>query len=387
MPTAEQPRTPPAGAGPPPVHILHVFSTFAVGGPQVRFCQITEALGGKYRHTVLAMDDNHDCRRHLAPTVEATFRALQVEKHRTAGNLRRFHALLREVRPNLLITYNWGAIEWALVNSLWRVCRHIHIEDGFGPEEADGQLRRRVYLRRLALRRAAAIVMPSLTLQRIATQIWGFADARTVYLPNGIDCGKFAEPPDPGILAGIDRRPDDLLIGTVATLRPEKNIGRLLRVFATLQQTRPQARLVIAGDGGEKARLMASSKGMGLTDRVHFLGHQAPDKLLGLLDVFAISSDTEQMPLSVLEAMAAALPVAGVDVGDVRSIVAAENHPYIVAKEDEAGLASVLQRLLDDAGERQRLGLANRARALADFAQARMFSRYDALFSGARTVQ
>ncbi len=386
MPTAGQSRTPTAGSGRSPVHILHVFSTFAVGGPQVRFCQITEALGGKYRHTVLAMDDNHDCRGHLAPTVDAAFQTLQVEKHRTAANLFRFHALLREIRPDLLVTYNWGAVEWAFVNSLWRVCRHIHIEDGFGPEEADGQLRRRVHLRRLALRRADAIVMPSLTLQRIATRIWGFSDGHIVYLPNGIDCEKFAQPPEPGILTDIDREPDELLIGTVATLRPEKNIDRLLRVFAEVQRTRPRARLVIAGDGGEKDRLMALSRKMGLTDRVHFLGHQPPDKLLGLLDVFAISSDTEQMPLSVLEAMAAARPVAGVDVGDVRAIVAAENQPYIVAKEDEAGLADALERLLDAPDERRRLGLANRARALEDFAQARMFDRYDSLFSAARSI-
>lgn len=386
MPSAAQSDTPPAGAERPPVHILHVFSTFAVGGPQVRFCQLTEALGDRYRHTVLAMDDNHDCRRHLATTVDAAFRSLQVEKHKTVGNLFRFHALLREIGPDLLVTYNWGAVEWAFVNSLRQVCRHIHIEDGFGPEEADGQMPRRVHLRRLALRRAAAIVMPSLTLQRIATQIWGFADDHVVYLPNGIDCEKFAEPGDPDILAGIDRQRDELLIGTVATLRPEKNIDRLLRVFADVRRVRPEVRLVIAGDGGEKARLMDVSREMGLTDRVHFLGHQPPRRLLGLLDMFAISSDTEQMPLSVLEAMAASLPVAGVDVGDVKSIVAAENRPYIVAKEDEASLADALVGLIDAPDARRQLGQANRQRALDEFAQARMFARYDALFSGRQAV-
>ncbi len=386
MATAAQPRTSPAAAGRPPVHILHVFSTFAVGGPQMRFCQIAEALADRFRHTVLAMDDNHDCRRHLAASVAATFRTLRVEKRRIAGNLFRFHALLRETGPDLLVTYNWGAVEWAFVNRLRPVCRHIHIEDGFGPEEADGQLRRRVHLRRLALRRADAIVMPSLTLRRIATRVWGFSDDRIVYLPNGIDCDKFARPPVPAVLNGIDRRADDLLVGTVATLRPEKNIDRLLRVFAAVRDGRPQVRLLVAGDGGEKERLIALSRDMGLSDRVHFLGHQTPEQLLGLLDVFAISSDTEQMPLSVLEAMAAGLPVAGVDVGDVGAILAAENQPYIVAREDEAGLAAALAGLLDAPDERDRLGRANRRRARNDFDQARMFERYDALFSGTATV-
>lgn len=382
MSTTTQSRTSASDARRPPAHLLHVFSTFAVGGPQVRFCQIADALGDRYRHTVLAMDDNHDCRRHLAPRVDATFRTLGIEKRKVVGNLLRFHALLREIRPDLLVTYNWGAIEWAFVNRLRPVCRHVHIEDGFGPEEAEGQLRRRVYLRRLALGRTAAIVMPSLTLQRIATRIWGFGEGHIVYLPNGIDCDAFSQPPDPAILSGIDREPDDLLIGTVATLRPEKNIDRLLRVFARVLTGRPKTRLIIAGDGGEKERLLALTAEMGLSDRAHFLGHQAPDRLLGLLDIFAISSDTEQMPLSVLEAMAAALPVAGVDVGDVRSIVATDNQPYIVAKEDEAGLATALERLLDAPEVRRRLGQANRARALDDYAHSRMFDRYDALFSG-----
>lgn len=381
MATTRQPRTPPAAEPRSRRHLLHVFSTFAVGGPQMRFCQIAEAHGDRYRHTVLAMDDNHDCRRHLAPTVDASFRKLAVDKRKVVGNLFRFHALLREIRPDLLVTYNWGAVEWAFVNRLKPVCRHIHIEDGFGPEEADGQLRRRVYLRRLALRRTAAIVMPSLTLQRIATRIWGFAEGHIVYLPNGIDCARFAQPPAPELLSAIDRRPDELLIGTVATLRPEKNIDRLLRVFARVRQAMPQARLIIAGEGSEKDRLVASASEMGLADRVHFLGHQPPDKLLGLLDVFAISSDTEQMPLSVLEAMAAALPVAGVDVGDVKAIVAAENQSYIVARDDEAGLAAGIERLLAEPDERQRLGRANRARAMEDFTNARMFERYDTLFA------
>ena len=73
--------------------------------------------------------------------------------------------------------------------------------------------------------------------------------------------------------------------------------------------------------------------------------------------------------------------MAGVDVGDVKAIVAAENQSYIVARDDETGLAAGIERLLAEPDERQRLGRANRARAMEDFTNARMFERYDMLFA------
>ena len=52
--------------------------------------------------------------------------------------------VLRELRPDLLLTYNWGAVDWGMANALFPVCRHVHFEDGFGPDEFAGQLRRRI---------------------------------------------------------------------------------------------------------------------------------------------------------------------------------------------------------------------------------------------------
>ena len=80
-------------------------------------------------------------------------------------------------------------------------------------------------------------------------------------------------------------------------------------------------RLVIAGDGAERATLEQFAQELGISDRVVFTGHMLPEAVLGSFDVFALSSDTEQMPNAVLEAMAARLPVASVDVGDVKDMV------------------------------------------------------------------
>ena len=171
------------------------------------------------------------------------------------------------------------------------------------------------------------------------------------------------------------------MIGTVAALRPEKNLGRLLRAFALLPEG-CQARLVIAGDGPERAALEALARELGVAERVQFTGHVAdPARLYGGFDLFALSSDTEQMPLTVLEAMAAGLPVVATEVGDVRAMLCPENDPFVGPKE-AAALAERLRDLLADAALRQRIGAANRAKAERDFDEQGMFHAWRALFDG-----
>jgi glycosyltransferase involved in cell wall biosynthesis len=115
---------------------------------------------------------------------------------------------------------------------------------------------------------------------------------------------------------------------------------------------------------------------------VEFVGHQAATaEFYARMDVFALSSDTEQMPMSVLEAMAAGLPVASTDVGDVAGMLAAENREFVVPL-DAARLSAALAGLVGDAGLRQRVGAANRAKVERDYADTVMFDRYARLFDG-----
>jgi glycosyltransferase involved in cell wall biosynthesis len=94
-----------------------------------------------------------------------------------------------------------------------------------------------------------------------------------------------------------------------------------------------------------------------------------------------LSSDTEQMPLSLIEAMASGLPVAATDVGDVRLMLAAENAPFVTAL-DDAALAASIAALVADGGLRRHIGAANLAKARRDFGQAAMFAAYGALWRG-----
>jgi glycosyltransferase involved in cell wall biosynthesis len=352
--------------------IVHVFPTFAVGGAQVRFAALANRFGRDFRHMVVSLDGNLSCRERLRADLDVTFPAVDAPKGAMLGNAWRFRRLLRAWRPDLLVTGNWGAIEFALANLL-PLSRHIHVVDGFGPEERTQQIPRRVLLRRVALR-GSLVVLPSRNLVRIGTEIWKLPPASVRYVPNGIDLARFAAPGPRG-QAGVP------VIGTVAALREEKNISRLLRAFAAVAAGRP-CRLVIVGDGPERPALEAAAQALGVADRVTFTGHRddTPALYAGF-DVFALTSDTEQMPLSVIEAMASGLPVVSTDVGDVRTMVAAANAGLVGPLEDGA-IAASLAALLDDPALRDRLGAANLAKARGDFDQASMFAAWRALWSG-----
>jgi glycosyltransferase involved in cell wall biosynthesis len=369
-----------------PKHLLHAFSTFAVGGQQTRFVSLANAFGGKYRHTVLAMDGNHEAAAGLASDVDFTIQTMPVVKSGgvSLANLRTMQGLLKRLRPDLLCTYNWGTIEWALANRLSAVCPQIHIEDGFGPDEApDRQHFRRRIMRRFSLSRCVRVVVPSRMLQDVAIRKWRLAAEQVLYLPNGIDCERFARPPDGELLKSFGIADDHLVVGTVAALRAEKNLERLLNVFAA---SRPpsSARLVIVGDGPQRDMLVQAASRLGISDRTIMTGAmKAPERILGRFDVFALSSDTEQMPNSVLEAMAAGLAVLATDVGDVKQMLAAENAVYVLPREDVGGLAQGLLRLLEDGAARQGIGGMNRAKVRSEYALETMVRRYDGLFETA----
>jgi len=167
----------------------------------------------------------------------------------------------------------------------------------------------------------------------------------------------------------------------VAALRPEKNLSRLLRAFRLIADE-SAVQLVIVGDGPLRTDLQALAGELGIAERVRFAGHtDTVEMFYRDFDVFALSSDTEQMPLSVLEAMGSGLPVAATDVGDVRAMLVAENSNFVVAP-DDAALAEAMRRLLANPSRARAIGAANRAKAERDYDQEAMLTSYAALLAG-----
>ena len=367
-----------------PRHLLHVFSTFAVGGPEVRSCDLINHFGERYRHTIIAMDGRYECKSKLLPGAPVTF--LEVENHRQnlLKNVWQFRQLLQQLKPDVLLTYNWGAVEWGLANSLGRVCPHLHWEEGFSPEEAVQQKKRRIYARRVFLAGVQKLVVPSRTLERIARQIWKFPATIVSYVPNGVDVTKYSR--DSSHENHFSRIPElakhqrRLLVGTVATLRKEKNIPRLLRVFKQAA-TNLDVGLVIVGSGPEYQALHHWVQENCLTEKVILLGHKDdPAEIVRCFDVFAISSDTEQMPISVLEAMAAGCPVVGTNVGDIKDMVAPSNIPFLCSTTDETAFVTQLQHLLTNADLRAQIGQQNHTRCRELFDKSIMYRNYENLY-------
>jgi glycosyltransferase involved in cell wall biosynthesis len=320
------------------------------------------------------LDNNFDAAEGVAGDLDVAILPIRDTKRGMLRNLACSALALRRLQPDLLLTYNWGAIEWAAASRFSPVSRHLHLEAGFSLGEADSQIPRRVLFRRWALARCALVVVPSRQLEDLARRVWRLPVSRVVYVPNGVDTARFATPISNGV-PGFTRRPGEMVIGTVAPLRPEKNIGRLLRVFAMLKLPHP-LRLIIAGDGRQRLSLERLAMELGIADRVIFTGRVVPEAVLGTFDIFALSSDTEQMPNALLEAMAASRAIAAVNVGDVKKIVCEDNREFIVDRDDTGAFAEALTRLLYNPERRQALGNANRRRVMAEFSQERMFLAY-----------
>jgi glycosyltransferase involved in cell wall biosynthesis len=343
--------------------LLHVFPSFAVGGQQTRFATIANQLGSAFRHRIVSLDGRDAALELLNPELDV---ALLPAPPSGRERLRWIAQRFRSVEADVLLTYNWGAIEWAIANRVFYHRPHLHFEDGFGPEEADRQKYRRILVRSVVLRRSQ-VVVPARTLCNIAGARWRLDPRRVHYIPNGINAARFDNMASDGAPFFV-RLPGECTIGSFSPLRAEKNLGRLLAAFSQIAASGLPVRLVICGDGPERGRLGELAAARGIAERVVFTGHvPRPEAVMGAFDLLAMTSDTEQMPYAVLEAMAARLPVVATDVGDIAAMVAAENRPFIVPRDDAARLAGAIRALCLAPETRRRVGELNRSRVEAAF--------------------
>ena len=354
--------------------LLHAFSTFSFGGAQARFVQLANALGPQYRHVVMAMDNCFDAGARLSHDVVWEPMPLPVTKGSALANRRLFRNILLRMQPDLLLSYNWGAIEWAAANYP-RVCQQVHVEDGFGPDEAYGQLQRRVWARWLLLgMNGLQVVVASRNLERLARGRWKIPALQVRFVCNGVNV--------PDTLRSRSTDASGVLrIGTVAGLRPEKNIARLIRAFAQVAASYP-CHLTIVGDGPLRADLQALACELGVEDAVEFTGYSAnPLAHLAMFDLFALSSDTEQLPIALLEAMAVGMPVVATRVGDVSEILAGVSPDNLCAP-DDAAFAAKLLWVLGCQPQWPQWAQAGQDKVRAAYSQAHMVAQWKQLFDG-----
>lgn len=371
-----------------PVRVLHLHSTFSLGGKEARAVRLMNAFGAAAEHVVLsAVPDALGARHAIDTDIAVTFPG-EGEAPSLIGRPGplRYWRLARYMQGfDLVLSYNWGAMDGVAARRLWRsrlaLPPLIHHEDGFNADELIHQKRARVLFRRAALSAAYRVVVPSERLERIARRDWHRPAARIRRIANGIALDRYEGAPQADAIPGFRRAPGDVVVGTMAGLRGVKNLPRLVRALA---RSGSAGRLVIVGEGPELETILAAARAEGIGERLLLPGFVAdPARYVGHFDIFALSSDSEQFPIAMIEAMAAGLPVVATDVGDVAAMVSAENRRLVVPVADEAGFADALGRLIGSRDLRHRLGSANRAVARARFGEEAMIAAYRTLYEDA----
>ena len=368
----------------PPVRILHCHSTFSLGGKEARAVRLMNAFGAAARHTILsAMPDQLGARAAIDKDVWAEFppEGRVPALHGRPGP-RRYLALARYMQNfDLVLSYNWGSMDAVMAHRLLaRVMPLpplIHHEDGFNADEAEGLNWKRNAFRRAALPTASAVIVPSHRLERTAREAWG-QRLPVQRISNGIAVARYAHPVA-GSIPGFEQRKGEVVIGTIAGLRAVKALPALVRAFATLPG---HTRLVIVGEGPERGVILGEAERLGVADRLTMPGFLSePHRYVGLFDIMALSSLSEQQPIAVMEAMAAGLPVVATAVGDIAEMVSSANR-FAISSET-LRYREAMERLVADALLRRQIGTANREKALADFDEVAMVGAYATLYGGA----
>jgi glycosyltransferase involved in cell wall biosynthesis len=235
----------------------------------------------------------------------------------------------------------------------------------------------------VTLRRDWARVSAAIGVSRAAVEHLrqlGFP-GRIEVVHNGIDVGRVVERSEsaPGSLPCSD---NELRLAMPASLIPLKNHAMAIRGLAEHARSGGRARLWICGDVANGAadpfvdELLALPHRLGVADRVHFLGWQ--NNMPGVLaraDVMTLTSNSEGLPVSVLEAMALGKPILATAVGGTPEVVRDGIDGILLRPDDTRGFAKALDRL-GDAGMRRRMGQAGRARVEREFSLTRHAERF-----------
>ena len=356
------------------MRVLVVITRGEPGGAQVHVLELVRGLRERIEFVVAVGDDPYlpgelralgvpvlvvpDLRRELAPAADL----------RTVATLRE---LIRTVEPHLVHTHSTKAGVLGRAAAWREGVPAIHTAHAWS--FSDGQPRRRVAaavpVEVLAGRATRRFVVVSDADRRIALRYRVARPAQLRVVHNGVADTTWRATPD---------APGTPTIAMVARMAAPKDHLLLVRALAGV---RVPFRLLLIGDGPDRAELVAALERAGLSEHASLVGVSSEvPRLLAEAHVAALISRQEGFPLAVLEAMRAALPVLATDVGGVREAVEHGVTGLLVQRGDEAGLRTALTRLLSDAALRSSLGSAGRQAYEERFTAARMVAGTEAVY-------
>jgi glycosyltransferase involved in cell wall biosynthesis/peptidoglycan/xylan/chitin deacetylase (PgdA/CDA1 family) len=352
------------------VTVAHLVLTLNTGGLERLVCDLARQRSSEFQTIVCCLD----ARGHLADSLEASgIKVHVVSRHGglDAGLIVRLARWLRRQGVQVLHTHGpdpmfYGG--WAA--KLAGVAVRVHTQHD--TMLADGSWRDRLKFRLAAPAFHSVVAVSGRTEQILAEHAGHHRGLLTIR--NGIDIDRFHRRTAAAAGGGM-------VIGTVARLAPEKGLDRLVHAFGQLRTRHPALRLIIAGDGPERSKLQSLARSLGLESAIEFSGQvDDVERVLDRLDVFALPSLTEGIPLALLEAMAARLPVVATAVGGVPEVIVSGESGVLVPAENPLELQRALHDLIDNPHLRARLGAGAERRVRDLFSLEAMASRYRALY-------
>jgi len=367
--------------------IAHVLYRLDTGGMEYMLITLIKNTPLLYRHAVICLEGYGDLRASLASD-DVQCIALHKKPGKDWHCYLRLWRALRRLKPAIVHTYNFGALDMAPVAKLAGVGRVIHAERGRDAADPNGESKKYRRMRRWLLPFIDRYVTVSADLQSWLIRDVRIPPARVTWVPNGIDVTSFDD-----VRSTHSRRhllrtfapAGSVLIGTVGRLDPVKDQLGLIKAFCQLRQQLPEwrerLRLVLVGEGSQRKVLEAKIASAGLVAQVQLLGNRTDvAALLGEFDIFALSSIAEGMPGAVLEAMASGLPIVATRVGGVGEVVVDGVTGTLVEPSNPTALAQALRGYVENESRRRQHGHAGRERVEQHFSLHAMLAGYTSLY-------
>ena len=298
--------------------------------------------------------------------------------------MRHLVTLMRLEKVEVLHTHNPSANFYGAPAAKWAGARMvINTRHGMGDFPYN---RKREGLYRLSLFFTDKVVCVCERARMNFTAMGTIPKSKSKVVYNGIDLTRFRATGSQPVVKrnGLGLSEAGLVIGCVARLEPAKDIATLLRAFALVLSTHPNARLVVVGDGSEGVRLRTLSHSLGLSGMVTFLGARDDvPELLKYFDVFVLPSLSEGLSLTLIEAMASGKPVVATDVGGNPEVVSDNETGLLCPPGRPDAMADRLGQVLDRADLRLRMGQRGAARAESLFSLGKMAEQYERIIGGA----
>ena len=363
------------------LRVLHVVSYMGRGGAEMGILKLIAGLSDEFEHRICTT------RGFDADFVRSSF---SEEKMYVAGSsdlklqfpLFRLARIMRQYRPHIVHTRNWGAIEAVLAAKLAGVPAVIHSEHGYEIDMFTGlPMRRRLFRRTVYAMTDAIFAVTRELCDFHARQAW-IRPERMGVMYNGVDTQRFAPCKETrfAMRKELGLPAESFVIGAVGRLVPIKDHRTLLNAAALLSGSGIDVRVLLVGSGPERETLQSSAADS-LEGRVCFAGDSSRvPEMLNAMDVFVLPSLREGMSNTLLEAMATGLPVLATNVGGNPEIIEDNVNGSLFTPGDTQWLAERLNVLARHPALIHQLGTAARNHAIESFSLRRMLDTYRSFY-------